>query len=235
MSTMRERFEDALTSMSSFSKSMIGELAGHMVEECESELSRAQQPVEPGPWYLGSLNDGLFIINTPPRPSTDEVWHDRPDGPTLVLNVVALEQEQSQAIVDVHNAEVSRLRAELARLTQQNAELREVVSRLQAQPSPQAQPAETVVADMDLRCGNCQKTVPCRYVPSPDAGPYWRCSECGGIVQPPETATRMVCPECHGSRAIAVHRIGDGPTGHEEPCPNPECDGGWITATKEPT
>lgn len=54
-------------------------------------------------WYLGAMNDGLFIINTPPRPSTDDIWHDRPDGPTLVLNVVALSQEQAQAIVDAHN------------------------------------------------------------------------------------------------------------------------------------
>lgn len=57
-------------------------------------------------WYLGSMNDGLFIINTPPRPSTDDVWFDRPDGPTLVLNVVALSEERAQAIVDAHNFEV---------------------------------------------------------------------------------------------------------------------------------
>lgn len=57
-------------------------------------------------WQLGSMNDGLFIIDTQPRPSTDEVWHDRPDGPTLVLNVVALTSEQAQAICDAHNADV---------------------------------------------------------------------------------------------------------------------------------
>ena len=34
-------------------------------------------------WYLGSLNDGLFIIDTPPQPSTDYAWHDRPDGPEI--------------------------------------------------------------------------------------------------------------------------------------------------------
>ena len=57
-------------------------------------------------WYLGSLNDGLFIIDTPPRPSTDDAWRDRPDGPSLVLNVVALKPEQAQAIVDAHNAAI---------------------------------------------------------------------------------------------------------------------------------
>ena len=59
-------------------------------------------------WYLGSMNDGLFIIDAPPRPSTDDVFHDRTNGPSLVLNVVALTSEQAQAIVDAHNAEVRR-------------------------------------------------------------------------------------------------------------------------------
>jgi len=54
-------------------------------------------------WYLGSLNDGLFIIDAPPRPSTDDSWHDRPDGPEMVLNVTALSHEQAQAIVAAHN------------------------------------------------------------------------------------------------------------------------------------
>lgn len=54
-------------------------------------------------WHLGSMNDGLFIIDTPPRPSTDEVHHDRKDGPTLVLNVTNLPHEKAQAIVDAHN------------------------------------------------------------------------------------------------------------------------------------
>lgn len=58
-------------------------------------------------WYLGSMNDAMFIINTPPRPSTDDVWHDRPDGPTMVLAVEGLTVERVQAIIDAHNAEVA--------------------------------------------------------------------------------------------------------------------------------
>lgn len=78
---------------------------------------------ESGTWYLGSMNDGLFIINAPPRPSTDDVWHNRHDGPTVVLNVAALTEERAQAIVDAHNraisnsaqSELSRARSEAAR------------------------------------------------------------------------------------------------------------------------
>jgi hypothetical protein len=55
-------------------------------------------------WYLGSMNDGLFIINTPPRPSTDDQFHERTDGPTVVLNVNGLPQARAQEIVDAHNA-----------------------------------------------------------------------------------------------------------------------------------
>lgn len=54
-------------------------------------------------WYLGAMNDGLFIIDTPPRPSTDDQWHDRPDGPSMVLNVTELPRDKAQAIVDAHN------------------------------------------------------------------------------------------------------------------------------------
>lgn len=60
-------------------------------------------------WFVGSMNDGLFIINRPPRPSNDEVWHDRPDGPDLVLNVTDLPLEKAQAICDAHNAALSTL------------------------------------------------------------------------------------------------------------------------------
>jgi len=56
------------------------------------------------PWYLGSMNDGLFIIDMPPRPSTDDQFHDRNDGPGMVLNVSELPREKAQAIVDAHNA-----------------------------------------------------------------------------------------------------------------------------------
>lgn len=60
-------------------------------------------------WHLGSMNDGLFIINTPPRPSTDDQWHDRPDGPTVVLNVTDLSAKKAQAVVDAHNTAIRAL------------------------------------------------------------------------------------------------------------------------------
>lgn len=55
-------------------------------------------------WYIGTMNDALFIINTPPRPITDDPWHDRPGGPTMVLQTWPLKPVEVQAIVDAHNA-----------------------------------------------------------------------------------------------------------------------------------
>ena len=55
-------------------------------------------------WYLGAINDGLFIIDAPPRPNCESPWHDRPNGPQVVLNVCSLTQERAQSIVDAHNA-----------------------------------------------------------------------------------------------------------------------------------
>lgn len=57
-------------------------------------------------WYVGSMNDALFIIDTPPRPSTDDTWHDRPDGPKMVLAVEGLTPERVKFIVDAHNADL---------------------------------------------------------------------------------------------------------------------------------
>lgn len=74
-------------------------------------------------WYLGSLNDGLFILDRRPSPSNDYPWHDRPDrpdGPDLVLNVCALSDERAQAIVDAHNAALAALEA--PQLTADNRE-----------------------------------------------------------------------------------------------------------------
>lgn len=31
----------------------------------------------PGPWYVGAMNDALFVIDKPPRPSNDDVHPDR--------------------------------------------------------------------------------------------------------------------------------------------------------------
>jgi len=61
-------------------------------------------------WYLGSMNDGLFIIDKPPSPSGTDV----PPGvyansPDMILNVTALTQERAQAIVDAHNDAIERV------------------------------------------------------------------------------------------------------------------------------
>lgn len=58
-------------------------------------------------WYLGSMNDGLFIINRPPSPvGTDVPPHMSANGPTMVLNVTDLPLKKAQAIVDAHNGGV---------------------------------------------------------------------------------------------------------------------------------
>lgn len=56
-----------------------------------------------GKWYVGAMNDALFLINTPPRPSTDDAWHERPDGPSMSIPVPGLTVAQAQAICDAHN------------------------------------------------------------------------------------------------------------------------------------
>ena len=37
--------------------------------------------------------------------------------------------------------------------------------------------------DREMWCPACRKMVPSRYRPSPDAGPHWRCSECGEVTE----------------------------------------------------
>jgi hypothetical protein len=38
--------------------------------------------------------------------------------------------------------------------------------------------------DIDIFCIYCCKENPHRWRPSPEAGPHWRCSECGDINTP---------------------------------------------------
>ena len=44
-------------------------------------------------------------------------------------------------------------------------------------------------------CDECLKMVPSRYAPSPDAGPHWRCSECG------EVTTHILSPMERSARS----------------------------------
>jgi hypothetical protein len=63
-----------------------------------------------GRWYLGAMNDGLFIIDRPPSPSGTDV----PPGiyahdPEMALPVWPLSEERARAIVDAHNAALDRV------------------------------------------------------------------------------------------------------------------------------
>ncbi len=42
-------------------------------------------------------------------------------------------------------------------------------------------PQEATYLDVDLVCGRCATWVPHRWMPSPDAGPGWRCSQCSTL------------------------------------------------------
>jgi len=55
-------------------------------------------------WYVGAMNDGLFIINAKPNPDHDNPWHDNPNGPSLAIPVSGLTLETAQKICDAHNA-----------------------------------------------------------------------------------------------------------------------------------
>jgi hypothetical protein len=78
----------------------------------EWQEARGRKPETPPPssqregrkWHLGSMNDGLFIIDTPPRPSTDDIHAERTDGPSIVLKVHGMSVTDAQAICDAHNS-----------------------------------------------------------------------------------------------------------------------------------
>lgn len=67
-------------------------------------------------WYIGAQNDAPFIINREPRPITDDPWHERPYGPTVVIAVDGL-PEVAHDIVEAHNKVVDELMEEVNRLT----------------------------------------------------------------------------------------------------------------------
>ena len=61
-------------------------------------------------------------------------------------------------------------------------------------------------------CDECLKMVPSRYAPSPDAGPHWRCSECG------EVTTHILSPMERSGRCCAKSPQGltcGKPAGHD--------------------
>lgn len=80
-------------------------------------------------WYLGAQNDGLFIIDQPPRPSTDDEVHDR--GVNVIAAVT--DRRWAQSIIDAHNAVVTD--NELYYLRSILGHLREVQQSLQSGPT----------------------------------------------------------------------------------------------------
>ena len=52
-------------------------------------------------YYVGAQNDALYIIDKPPRPSNDDQWHDRPDGPNVIAKVY--DHSLAQKIADALN------------------------------------------------------------------------------------------------------------------------------------
>jgi outer membrane murein-binding lipoprotein Lpp len=157
-------------------------------------------------WYIGAMNDGRFIINTPPRPSTDEVWHDRPDGPSLVLNVVALSAEHAQAIVDAHNASLATPAAPPG-----SAEPTKKGRRYQL-----CQNCGAHVDILHVRCPECggDNLVARREEPAPSAEPPVLCRVCGTEYRPNWSA----CESCGAPPSTS------GPLPHAATCTKRDCD-----------
>lgn len=78
-------------------------------------------------WYVGVMNDAPFIINTPPRPSTDDCVHDREDGPDFVVRVHGLRDQDVQDIITEHNRVVSDLLETKAYLRAAHEKIRELM------------------------------------------------------------------------------------------------------------
>lgn len=56
--------------------------------------------------------------------------------------------------------------------------------------------------DIDLHCATGCGLVPHRFRPSPEAGPYWRCSECGAIHDADKAA-----PAAEPAISVAVSQV----------------------------
>lgn len=69
-------------------------------------------------WYVGAMNDGLFVIDAPPRPSTDDVT-DQPGVSVIVA--MGTNREAADLLVAEHNG---RIAAREAVFTEIGIELR---------------------------------------------------------------------------------------------------------------
>jgi hypothetical protein len=95
---------------------------------------------------------------------------------------------------------------------------------------PKHRCAETAARDLRLNCNACQKFLPHRWMPSLEAGPHWRCSECGGVTNYaaplPSVPSVAVTPKCIGTPHCMTHE--DLPTSHGPGCPK------WSGAAPHP-
>ena len=63
-------------------------------------------------WYLGSMNDALFIIDKPPMPAPDDTGpYEMPNGPKPIS--AAIDERNGELIVSAHNATIATLTAAL--------------------------------------------------------------------------------------------------------------------------
>jgi hypothetical protein len=60
-------------------------------------------------WYVATMNDGIFIINTKPHPAPVDYVNPNAPEPTMVISMRSGSREAeelAQQIVNAHNAEI---------------------------------------------------------------------------------------------------------------------------------
>lgn len=60
-----------------------------------------------GKWYLGAMNDGLFIIDEPPQPAPIDYFCDA-DHSVNVIVAMGNDRARAEAIIEAHNTIVDR-------------------------------------------------------------------------------------------------------------------------------
>lgn len=58
-----------------------------------------------GKWYLGAMNDGLFIIDAPPQPAPVDYFCDV-DHDVNVIVAMGTDRTKAEAIIEAHNAAI---------------------------------------------------------------------------------------------------------------------------------
>lgn len=68
-------------------------------------------------WYVGAMNDGLFVIDAPPRPSTDDIT----EQSVNVIAALGTNREAADLLVAEHNKRVETIRT----IEQNRADIRQ--------------------------------------------------------------------------------------------------------------